>query len=245
MSEPRKIAFYLPNLFTALNMACGFAAIIFAFKGNFYSSCIAILLGVVFDSVDGRVARLTGTTSAFGEQFDSLSDLVSFGLAPAIIFYLRFLSSFGRLGLVLSFLFLLSGALRLARFNANVHKVNPNFFQGLPIPSGAVALVGLVLLSLSFPFSELITRFTSLYILFYAVLMISTIPFPSFKNSIWVKQHKKQVLFLMFLILATSFIYEEIMILVWLSLYVISSMLFAFFNREKISIIEWHDETEE
>ena len=124
MAEKRldKFAFFLPNTFTAMNIGCGFVAIMFSMQGEFYKACMFIFLGAIFDSVDGRVARLTGTSSSFGEQFDSLSDLISFGMAPAIIFYNRFLIDSGRVGMVIAFLFLLCGALRLARFNANIEK---------------------------------------------------------------------------------------------------------------------------
>ena len=110
MSEKKvdKFAFFLPNIFTAMNIGCGFVAIMISMNGEFYKACMFILLGAVFDSVDGRVARLTGTSSAFVEQFDSMSDLISFGLAPAIIYYNRFLSETGRLGMVIAFLYLLS-----------------------------------------------------------------------------------------------------------------------------------------
>lgn len=93
---PKKIAFFLPNTFTALNMACGFASIVFAMKGQFYMGSMILLLGAIFDSVDGRVARLTGTQSSFGEQFDSISDVISFGMAPALLLYLRFFQEIGR-----------------------------------------------------------------------------------------------------------------------------------------------------
>jgi CDP-diacylglycerol--serine O-phosphatidyltransferase len=93
----KKLAFFLPNIFTAMNIGCGFVAIMLSMNGEFYKGCMFIFLGAIFDSVDGRVARLTGTSSAFGEQFDSMSDLISFGLAPAIMFYHRFLSDSGRL----------------------------------------------------------------------------------------------------------------------------------------------------
>ena len=102
-----KFAFFLPNSFTAMNIGCGYLAMMFAIKGSFYNACIMIILGAIFDSVDGRLARMTGTQSSFGEQFDSLSDLISFGIAPAFIFYNRFLVDYGRAGMVVSFLFLL------------------------------------------------------------------------------------------------------------------------------------------
>ena len=108
-------------------------------------------MGALFDSVDGRVARLTGTQSSFGEQFDSLSDLISFGMAPAMIYYFKFLAGSGRPGMVVAFIFLLCGALRLARFNANIDKVSSDYFQGLPIPGAATAVIGFILLSVAFP----------------------------------------------------------------------------------------------
>jgi CDP-diacylglycerol--serine O-phosphatidyltransferase len=242
--DQKKLAFFLPNTFTALNMACGFAAIFMAFKGQFYQSSLLIVLGAVFDSVDGRIARWTGTQSSFGEQFDSMSDLVSFGISPAFLFYFKFLNGTGRIGMILTFLFALCGALRLARFNANIDKVKSDYFQGLPIPGAATAMVGLVLLSLDQPYS--FWNVVSIpYIIFYSILMISNIPFPSFKNSNWVREHKRQVFISLILILLSVFTYEEIMIPSVITVYVVSSMIYFFMNREKFAgIFEWKDESE-
>ena len=102
----KKLAFFLPNFFTALNMACGFAGVQYALHENFFMASSAVTLGAIFDSVDGRIARMTGTQSSFGEQFDSMSDLISFGLAPSLIFHMNFLSDAGRLGYIVSFMFL-------------------------------------------------------------------------------------------------------------------------------------------
>ncbi len=243
MSDNRRFAFFLPNIFTALNMACGFMAIIFSIKGDFYKACMVIALGAVFDSVDGRVARLTGTQSAFGEQFDSLSDLISFGMAPAMVYYNRFLFDMGRPGLVLAFLFLLCGALRLARFNANIDKVSSDYFQGLPIPGAATAMISLILLSIEFPMVGEIQWLTTIYILFYSMLMISNIPFPSFKKSQWVKNHKKQVLMVIFIMIALLFIYEEIMIPITISIYVVGSLLYFLSHRKQFKdVFEWKNE---
>ena len=145
-----KLVFFLPNTFTALNMGCGFVAIMYSMQGSFYKACMFLVLGAIFDSVDGRVARLTGTQSSFGEQFDSLSDLISFGIAPSLIFYNKFLTGTGRIGIVIAFLFLLCGALRLARFNANINNVSSDYFQGLPIPGAALAILSYILISLEF-----------------------------------------------------------------------------------------------
>ena len=209
MQEPQnKLAFFLPNSFTALNIACGFASILFMLQGQTYKACFVLLLGAIFDSVDGRVARMTGTSSPFGEQFDSMSDLISFGIAPALVYYNHFLLDFGRIGKIAAFLYVLCGALRLARFNANIEKVPSEFFQGIPIPGAAMALIGLMLFSLKPPplvgpilmnvFSS--APFVIGFIVVFAALMISNIPFPSFKNSAWIKDHKKQVLVVIFLI---------------------------------------------
>jgi CDP-diacylglycerol--serine O-phosphatidyltransferase len=238
MSERRKLdrfAFFLPNTFTAMNIGCGFIAIMFSIKGDFYRACMFIMLGAIFDSVDGRVARLTGTQSQFGEQFDSLSDLVSFGMAPALIYYNRFLVDSGRVGMVVAFLFLLCGALRLARFNANIDKVKSDFFQGLPIPGAAIAVLSYILVSLEYP-EVFMNKYLAIpYIIFYSLLMVSNIPFTSFKNSEYVKKHKRQVLFVIFIIISSIFIYEELMIPVIISVYVLSCMIYLLLNRKKFN----------
>lgn len=243
--DKKSLAFFLPNTFTALNMACGFVAMLQSFKGEFYSACMLIVLAAFFDMMDGRVARMTGTQSQFGEQFDSLSDLISFGLAPAIIFYFKFLIDHGRIGILLSFFFMLCGALRLARFNANIDKVKSDYFQGLPIPAGACAVISFILISLNFPEVALFKVIPMLYIGFYGVLMISSIPFPSFKNSDYVRNHKKQVLMIIFLVLGSLFIYEEVMIPVLISIYVVSSLFYVLLNREKFAgIFDWKNDPE-
>ena len=220
--ENKRWAFFLPNTFTALNMACGFAAILQGFHGDFYKASMFIILGAVFDSVDGRVARLTNTQSSFGEQFDSLSDLITFGVAPAFVFYFRFLVESGRPGMVAAFFFILCGALRLARFNANI-----------------------ILISLNFPDLNFFRFVPVIYLIFYAALMISNIPFPSFKNSEWAKQHKKQVLMVIFLILASVFIFEEVMIPVIITSYVVLTLAYYLTHRKKFEgIFEWKEEPE-
>lgn len=241
----RRWAYFIPNTFTALNMACGFTAILFGFHGEFYKACMFIVLGAIFDSVDGRVARMTNTQSSFGEQFDSMSDLISFGVSPAIVFYFRFLSNSGRPGMVAAFFFILCGALRLARFNANIDKNKSDYFQGLPIPGGATAVVSLILISINFPGLVDYRPITVGYLLFYAALMISNIPFPSFKNSVWVKNHKKQVLMIIFLLFAALFMYEEVMIPVIITFYVIASLFYFVTHRKKFEgIFEWKEDPE-
>lgn len=240
--DHRKIAFFLPNTFTALNIACGFVGILFALKGEYYKACMLIVLGAIFDSVDGRVARMTGTQSSFGEQFDSMSDLISFGIAPALIFYHRFLIDYGRAGMAAAFLFLLCGALRLARFNANIDKVSSDYFQGLPIPGAASAIIGYVLLAEELTMLDNKWSFFP-YILVYSLFMISNIPFTSFKKADFVRKYKKRVFFIAILLLVSLFIYEELMIVLVINLYVIFSFLFAIKNRKKLDdIFDWPEE---
>lgn len=246
IENKRKFAFFLPNTFTALNMACGYVAIMQSLNGDFYKASMFIILAAIFDSMDGRVARMTNTQSSFGEQFDSLSDLVSFGVAPAFIFYFRFLNNTGRLGMVVAFLYMLCGALRLARFNANIGYVKSDYFQGLPIPGGATAVIGYILMSLQFPELVEITWLAMSYLTFYALLMISNIPFSSFKNSEWVKKHKKQTLMIIFLIIASLFIYEEVMIPIIITSYVILSLAYFLTHRQKFAgIFAWKNEPED
>lgn len=139
-AEQKKMAMYiyvLPNLVTTANLFSGFYSIIHSIKGEFKIAAIAIVVAAIFDQLDGRLARLTRATSKFGAEYDSLCDLVSFGVAPGVLLYLWSLSPFGRLGWIVCFLFVACGALRLARFNVQVEIVEKNYFQGLPIPMAA------------------------------------------------------------------------------------------------------------
>lgn len=129
--------YILPNLFTTANMFFGFFSVVLSLQGDFIKAAYAIIGAAVFDALDGRVARLTQSTSKFGMEYDSLSDLVSFGMAPAILLYLWALKPFDRIGWLVAFLFLACGALRLARFNVQAASIEKKYFQGLPIPMAA------------------------------------------------------------------------------------------------------------
>jgi CDP-diacylglycerol--serine O-phosphatidyltransferase len=137
--------YVLPNLITTMNLFMGFFAIIQTIKGEYTFAAYAIVAAAIFDQLDGRVARLTHSMSKFGAEYDSLCDLVSFGLAPGILLYLWALNPFGRLGWLVSFLFAACGALRLARFNVQAELVEKAYFQGLPIPMAAGIVASAVL----------------------------------------------------------------------------------------------------
>ena len=144
---PRKGIYVLPNLFTLAALFGGFYAIVMAINGRFDLATIGVFAAMVLDSLDGRVARLTNTQSAFGEQMDSLSDMVSFGAAPALIAYLWALQPLGRWGWIAAFIYCSCAALRLARFNVNTGVVDKRFFQGLPSPAAAALVTGFIWLT--------------------------------------------------------------------------------------------------
>ena len=140
----RRGIYILPNLFTTAALFAGFYAIVQAMQGSFDNAAVAIFVAMVLDGLDGRVARLTNTQSAFGAEYDSLADMVSFGAAPALIMYEWALKDLGNLGWIAAFIYCAGAALRLARFNTTIDSVDKRFFQGLPSPAAAALVAGLV-----------------------------------------------------------------------------------------------------
>jgi CDP-diacylglycerol--serine O-phosphatidyltransferase len=177
--------YLLPNLFTLAALFAGFYAIVQAMNQRFELAALAIFAAMVLDGMDGRVARLTNTQSAFGEQFDSLSDMTSFGVAPALVMYEWILSDLGRWGWAGAFVYCAGAALRLARFNANLGVVDKRFFQGMPSPAAAALLIGFVWLAddNKFPLDDYYLRYVGWVIALYAgITMVSSVPFYSFKD---------------------------------------------------------------
>lgn len=179
----RKGIYILPNLFTTANLFAGFYAVVSAMSGNFEVAAIAIFIAMVLDGLDGRVARWTHTESDFGAQYDSLVDMVSFGVAPALIMYQWALSGLGKLGWLAAFVYVVGAGLRLARFNTQLGTADKHSFIGLPSPSAAAVVMGLVwvLQSYGVPGKEI-----SIVALFFTVsagiLMVSNVPYRSFKD---------------------------------------------------------------
>ncbi len=180
----RKGIFLLPNLLTSMSLLGGFYAIVACIDGRFDHAAIAILISAVIDGLDGRTARLTGTTSKFGAEYDSLADLVAFGLAPGILIFTWALRPFGRYGWLAAFLYVVCGALRLARFNVQISTVESRRFNGLPIPAAASLVASTVLLFYSLGRGQEMAKHVTVLILVYmlAFLMISNIKFYSFKE---------------------------------------------------------------
>ena len=179
----RKGIYILPNLFTLAGLFGGFYAIVMAMNGRFDQAAIGVFCAMILDSLDGRVARMTNTQSAFGEQMDSLSDMVSFGAAPALIAYVWALTSLGRWGWIGAFVYCACAALRLARFNVNTAVVDKRFFQGLPSPAAAALVAGFIWLMTDAGITGIEVRWYTFALTLYAGLtMVTNVPFYSFKD---------------------------------------------------------------
>ncbi|HEX5328581.1 CDP-diacylglycerol--serine O-phosphatidyltransferase [Sulfuricurvum sp.] len=180
--SPPPIAYLLPNFFTAASIFSGFYAIVLALEGSFDTAPWFIFLALIFDGLDGRVARLTNTASHFGVEFDSLADIVAFGVAPALLLYLYVGDTYGRIGIMVSALFIIFGAVRLARFNVTTSRIEPSVFIGLPIPTAAIMISIAILLLERYSTLSSFKVYILPLALVLAVLMVSNIRYPSFKK---------------------------------------------------------------
>ena len=176
--------YILPNFLTSMGLFCGFFSIISTLQGDYLRAAWAIVIAGVFDGLDGRIARMTNTTSKFGVEYDSLADLVAFGVAPALLSYAWVLDQYGRLGWLAAFLYVACGAVRLARFNVMTDIVKSSHFQGLPIPGAAGMVSTTVIFCFHFNFVDKVplSMIFVLLIFFLAFLMVSSIKFSSFKG---------------------------------------------------------------
>ncbi|MCX8086680.1 MAG: CDP-diacylglycerol--serine O-phosphatidyltransferase [Rhodocyclaceae bacterium] len=198
----RRGIYILPNLFTTAALFSGFFAIVQAMNGRFEMAAVAIFVAMIFDGLDGRVARLTHTQSAFGAEYDSLSDMVSFGAAPALVIYEWALKGLGKLGWIAAFIYCAGAALRLARFNTNLGVVDKRWFQGLPSPAAAALVAGLVWVAIDNEWSGEEARwFACALTIFAGVTMVSNLRYWSGKDI----NLRKSVPFMMVVALALGF----------------------------------------
>lgn len=175
--------YLLPNLFTTAGLFAGFYAIIAAMQGNFDNACIAILIAMVSDALDGRVARWTNTQTAFGAEYDSLADMVSFGVAPALVTFHWALADFGKLGWLAAFCYVAGGALRLARFNTQIQSADKHYFQGLAITAAAGLITTMVWAGKEYDISSgLVSFWMFAWLILAGALMVSNIRYYSFKG---------------------------------------------------------------
>ena len=194
--KPRKGIHILPSLFTTGNVFCGFYSFIAALNNQYYLAAWAIVLAIVFDFLDGRIARMTKTTSAFGMQYDSLADIISFGMAPAFLSYSWVLKPFGRVGWMAAFLYLLCSALRLARFNVTKPDIQGQYFIGLPTPAAAAVIASIIIAFEDFLGTRVHPGVMVAVVYSLAFLMVSNIKYPAFKKF----EFRKRVSFTRFLL---------------------------------------------
>ena len=198
-SQGKRRGFYLiPSLFTVANIFCGFLSIVASSRGQFERAAILILIAIFADILDGRIARLTGTVTQFGEEFDSLADITSFGLAPALLAFQWGLWDVPRVGMAVAFLFLVAGSIRLARFSSTHH--DSLDFIGLPIPAGAGSISMLVLTSPTPVTDPWFIPVVVTFVLGLSLLMVSNLPYPSFKGVNLRKKWPAPTLFLIALV---------------------------------------------
>ncbi len=215
--------FILPNLFTSASLFSGFYAMISSIQGRYEAAAIAIIIAAVFDGLDGRIARFTKTTSYFGTEYDSLSDLVSFGVAPAMLAFLWALKPFGRLGWLAAFMYVICGALRLARFNVEKNSEQTSYFKGLPIPAAACFFASLILYESTingFSESKHIISIVIIYVL--SFLMVSSLRYMSFKEFNIRNQKPFNVLVAVILIFIVIAYKPNVLLFLILLLYILS-----------------------
>jgi len=204
MNLRRRGIYLLPNLFTTGALFAGFYAIVQAMNGRFEYAAVAIFIAMVLDGLDGRVARLTHTQSEFGAEYDSLSDMVSFGVAPSLVIYEWALKGLGKWGWFAAFIYCAATALRLARFNTNIDVVDKRFFQGLPSPAAAALIAGFVWVMHDYKFTgESVEWYAAALAVFAGVSMVGNLPFYSFKDL----NMRKSVPFVAIFLVALFFIF--------------------------------------
>lgn len=232
MQQPKQLIYILPNLFTAGGVFSGMMSLIMSASGKYEYAAWLILLALIFDGLDGRVARMTKTTSKFGVEFDSLADIVSFGVAPAMLLYQYCGLDYGRFGMVVSGLYVVFGAIRLARFNVTTSEIEPSVFIGVPIPTAAIFVSILILLYEKYTLDMYIPLL--LATLFVAVLMVSNIRYPSFKKIDLQKANFIKVLVALVVTASTLFIFPVEGLAILISAYLLFGVSRAafFFLRQ-------------
>ncbi len=229
----------IPNSFTAANLFSGFVSILLASDGNYKLAAIFILIGTVFDTVDGMVARLVNISSVFGVELDSLADVVTFGVAPGFLIYNTYLHQLGNWGIIISSLLPLFGAFRLARFNIQVEDINVKIdFRGLPIPSTAIIIASMVLSYFNeAKFNETLTIIIIPTIIILSLLMVSNVRYDSLANFTKKSRKAKIIYFVIFilLLLLGTFTINEILLFVFgsFALYGVFMQIYLFLFPSK------------
>jgi|TARA_Y100001968_G_scaffold316664_1_gene344789 CDP-diacylglycerol--serine O-phosphatidyltransferase len=238
MTESKRKGIYLlPNLLTTAGLFSGFFAVVSSMNGRFEAAAVAVFVAMIFDGLDGRVARITNTQSDFGAEYDSMADMVSFGMAPALVAYNWGLSDLGKLGWFAAFIYVAGAALRLARFNTQVGIADKRFFQGLASPAAAAVVSGFVWLGVEYDINgndiglivALITGLSGL-------LMVSNFKYNSFKEVNWngkVPFVALLVILLVFIIVATE---PALVLFIVFALYALAGPINTFRTVDKVTL---------
>ena len=233
-----KTVYILPNLFTTASLFAGFLGLLWASVGRYEDCALAVFFSAIMDGLDGKVARLTNTSSEFGVQYDSLADAVAFGVTPAFMMHQMALGGYNKMGLAACFLFAACGVLRLARFNVTASSaLNKRFFTGLPIPAAGCTLAGLVLIAPFLP-SFLQSGFNSIALVFTAcisLLMVSRVRYASFKELGFFKAHPFSSMVGVVLLFALVLVNFRVFGFLILFGYIISGLVYTYYWMPKLA----------
>lgn len=225
--------YLLPNLFTTASLFSGFYAIVAAMNGNFDNAAIAIFISMILDGLDGRVARMTNTQSAFGAEYDSLVDMVAFGVAPALVAFTMNLQTLGNVGWIATFIYVAGAALRLARFNTQMDIVDKKYFIGLPSPSAAAIVAGFVWATHTYEQSMALTLLTVVVVALSGILMVSNVKYYSFKELDMKRSVPFTALLVMVLVFAVIALEPSLILFGAFMLYVLSGPVNALIRYKK------------
>jgi CDP-diacylglycerol--serine O-phosphatidyltransferase len=229
----RKGIYIIPNLFTSASLFGGFYAIVAALDGNFYYAAVAIMISCLLDGMDGKIARITNTSSRFGVEYDSLADLVAFGVAPAVLIFTWALRPFGRFGWLAAFVYLVCGALRLARYNIQIETIESRSFNGLPTPAAASLIATTVLLFTYYGYAGNTTKHITILLFTYllAYLMVSNVKYHSFKEIDLSKRRPFMLLVGIILLLIVVVLEPHMMLFLLTFGYILSGPYMALFKK--------------
>ncbi len=228
-SKMKRGVYLLPNILTTFGLFSGFFAIILATKGQYAESAIAIFIAMLWDGLDGRVARLTNTQSEFGEQYDSMADMVSFGVAPALLMYFYLFEGLGKIGWIGAFVYVAAGSLRLARFNTQIGVQDKRYFQGLPSPAAAALIAGLVwakeMIGPSVYDDQFLVIGSWIILVSAGILMVSNVRYYSFKEINFKGRSSFKLLLLATLIIIVVSLWPSAILFIFFFVYTLSGLV--------------------
>ena len=236
VKKAKRGVYLLPNVLTTFGLFAGFFAIILATKGQYADAAIAIFVAMLFDGLDGRVARLTNTQSSFGEQYDSMADMLSFCVAPALLVYFWQFSDLGKIGWLGAFVYTAAGALRLARFNTQIGVEDKRYFQGLPSPAAAALVAGMVWTKQSIgvtEYDQYLTLISWIVLVGAGVLMVSNVRYYSFKEINLKGRSSFKLLLIATLVIIVITLWPSVILFVFFLAYALSGLMMTMIEVRK------------